>query len=375
MVLWEVLYFSLPHGPSISQELSLPGRREEMTMSNSLPPSGCKVGVVIVSYHTCALLLDCLQSLQGCSLPLCVVVVDNGSSDGSVEQVRKQYPSVRVVALERNYGFAAANNVGLRLLLQERQIEYLLLLNPDTIVHPGALETLVTFLVQHPRVGVVGPRLLNPDGSIQDAAFRFPTLSMSLLEMFPPGEVLPGRWYRSWWHGRYPQERSGQEPFPIDHPLGACMLVRRSTLEQVGLLDERYFMYHEEIDWCWRIRKAGWAIWQVPQARVTHIGGGSTRMVRYRMFVELHRSRVMFFRTYYSTAFFLAHRIITIAGMLRLIGRAWMAWFRASRTARATDELRAQLQAYGWVMRLMVRWRDQDQQGNKVFDAPRIGTD
>jgi GT2 family glycosyltransferase len=229
--------------------------------------------------------------------------------------------------------------------------DYVLLLNPDTVVHAGAIETLVAFLDQHPRVGVASPRLLNPDGTIQAAAFRFPTLSMTLLDLFPPGEVLPGRLYGSWWHGRYPQEQaqptSPPSPFPIDHPLGACMLVRRTVLEEVGLLDEGYFMYSEEVEWCWRVRQAGWAIWQVPQAIVTHVGGASTSQFRHRMFLELHRSRVRFFKHHYSPRFRHLHRAITRAGMLRATLRCW---FQYAQRQITREELRARLWAYGAVV-------------------------
>lgn len=317
-------------------------------------PSPPAIGIVIVSYNTRDLLAECLQSLRTSSLPLKPVVVDNGSSDGSVALVRAGFPEASLHALEHNTGFAAATNRGLRALgcgtaapEQPPPPEFALLLNPDTVVHPGAIEHLVDFLRAHPRVGLVGPRLLNPDGSVQTAAFRFPTLSMSLLDVFPPGEATPGRLYNSWWHGRYPQEQQPTTaPFPIDHPLGACMLVRRSVLEQVGLLDERYFMYSEEIEWCWRIRRAGWAIWQVPCARVTHVGGAATRQFRQRMFLELHRSRLTFFHQHYSRAFVRAHRAITRTGMVRAALQSWLDYAR-----RRIDQpdLRARLWAYGKV--------------------------
>ena len=202
------------------------------------------IGLAIVSYNTRELLRDCLNSLGNCSLPLRIVVVDNQSRDGSAEMVRSSFAQVELIEPGQNLGFAGGTNIALRHLLAleaGKHCEYLLLLNSDTIVHAGAIETLLAFLEAHPRVGMVGPRLLNTDGSVQAAAFRFPTLSMSMLDLFPPGEVLPGRLYGSWWHGRYPQEGIGSTPFPIDHPLGACILVRRSVIKEIGLLDEGYF--------------------------------------------------------------------------------------------------------------------------------------
>jgi N-acetylglucosaminyl-diphospho-decaprenol L-rhamnosyltransferase len=335
------------------------------------------IGVVIVSYNTCGLLRGCLESLRGCALPLRVVVVENASRDGSAALVRAAFPEVELVALENNIGFAAGTNVGLRHLGEwaggrvgewanarrntmqssphrcvapspTRPLpDYILLLNPDTIVHPGAIEALAAFLEAHPRVGAVGPRLLNQDGSVQPAAFRFPTLAMTALDLFPPGEVLPGRLYESWWHGRYPQERGGAEPFQIDHPLGACIMTRPEVIAQVGPLDEQFFMYSEEVDWCYRVRRAGWAIWQVPRARVTHIGGAATGQFRSRMLVALYESRLRFFRKHYSSRFVRWHTWIVRAGMLRAALLAWRAYARG---ALGADELRARLWTYGVIM-------------------------
>lgn len=319
--------------------------------------SPAPLGVAIVSFNTCDLLRDCLSSLELNALPVRVVVVDNASYDGSAAMVRAEFPTVELVALEYNPGFAAGNNFGLRQLgllaggatPAFTPPAFALLLNPDTLVHPGALEAMLGFLEAHPRVGMVSPRLLNPDGTLQDGAFRFPTLTMSLLEVFPPGEVLPGRLYRSWWHGRYPQERAGAAPFPIDHPLGACMLVRAEAVASTGPLDEGYFMYSEEIDWCWRMRRAGWAIWQVPAARITHIGGSATRKFRRKMLVELQRSRLRFFQLHYSPTFLAIHRVITRFGMLRASLADWRAYI-GGRLDR--ESLRMRLMAWGEICRL-----------------------
>ncbi|MBU6334559.1 MAG: glycosyltransferase family 2 protein [Chloroflexi bacterium] len=304
------------------------------------------VGVAIVSYNTCALLRDCLASLQRCTLALHTVVVDNASRDGSAAMVRGAFPAVTLIEPGANLGFAGATNLALRHLLAEPHAtrpEVLILLNPDTIVHAGAFEQLVAFLADHPRVALVAPRLLNPDGSLQDGAFRFPTLLMTVLDLFPPGEVLPGRLYRSWWHGRYPQER-GDAPFAIDHPLGACMAVRRTVLDEVGLLDDGFFMYAEEVEWCWRMRRAGWAIWQQPAARVTHIGGAATRQFRGRMLVALWHSRMRYLRRAHPAGIVRLHAAALALGMLRATLLAWRA-YRAGEITR--DELRARLWAFG----------------------------
>jgi GT2 family glycosyltransferase len=314
------------------------------------------IGVVIVSFNTCELLRGCLESLRGCALPLRVIVVDGGSRDGSAAMVRAGFPEIELIALEQNVGFTAGTNIGLRGLgagewgldesTRSPAPDYMLLLNPDTVVHPGAIEALAAFLDAHPRVGAVGPRLLNTDGSVQSAAFRFPTLAMTLLDLFPPGQVLPGRLYGSWWHGRYPQEQCAEAPFPIDHPLGACILARRAVVEQVGMLDECFFMYAEEVDWCYRIHQAGWAIWQEPRARVTHVGGAATSQFRSRMLITLYESRLRFFRKHYSRRFIRWHVRIVRAGMLRM---ALCDWRDYARGRIGGGERRARLWTYGQV--------------------------
>jgi len=282
------------------------------------------IGVAIVSYNTCALLRACLQSLQRCTLPLAIVVVDNGSRDQSPHMVRSEFPGVLLIEPGENLGFAKGTNRGMQeLMAQLPEIQYMLMLNPDTEVHDGAIEALVSFLVTHPRVAVVSPQLRNPDGTLQRAAFRFPTPAMTMFDLFPPGEVTPGRFYDSWWHGRYPEEQVGDQAFAIDHPLGACMLTRVAVLNSVGMLDETYFMYAEEVDWSRRVRAAGWAIWQEPAAVVMHVGGASSQQFKAAMLTALWQSRMRYWERWATPHELWWHRFWLRAGMTRLHVRAW----------------------------------------------------
>jgi GT2 family glycosyltransferase len=225
----------------------------------------------------------------------------------------------------------------------------MLMLNPDTVVHDGAIESLVSFLVAHPRVAVVSPQLRNPDGTLQRAAFRFPTPLMTLFDLFPPGEVTPGRFYDSWWHGRYPQEVIGDEPFAIDHPLGACMLTRVEVLNTIGMLDESYFMYVEEVDWSRRVRAAGWAIWQEPAAVVTHVGGASSKQFKAAMLTALWQSRRLYWQRWATPAELRWHRRWLWLGMTRLHARAW--WQRV-RGQLSSAEYAEQTRIYRSLARL-----------------------
>jgi N-acetylglucosaminyl-diphospho-decaprenol L-rhamnosyltransferase len=311
-----------------------------------------RIAIVVVSYNVCDLLRQCLTSATAAELPAQVIVVDNASHDGSVEMIRREFPAAHLIANATNRGFAAGTNQGIRHALAAPQPpDYVLLLNPDAFLRPGALAALVVFMDAHPRVGTAGARLFYPDGRPQEGAWHFPTLLMTLFDLFPPRGPLLGRLYASSLNGRYREER-GVEPFPIDHPLGAAMIMRRETIDEVGLLDEEYWMYVEEVDWCYRCREAGWAIWQVPQAEVVHVAGASSQQFKGRSFVALHRSRLRFFSKHSDARRERWNRRIVRAGMLWAMLTTWRDRWRGRIGA---DELRRRLLAYGQVLRMAER--------------------
>ncbi len=213
-----------------------------------------------------------------------IFVVDNGSQDGSGSEVKKVFPFVHLIENEKNLGFAKAVNQGLR----KTSGQYILLLNPDSKVLEGAIETLKAFMDNHPEAGVAGAQLLNSDGSKQNSIANFPSLATELLNknllrwLFP--ERFPGK------------EIIYHEPIEVDSVIGACMMVRREAMEQVGLLDEDYFLFLEETDWCYRIKRAGWKIYHHPQAEIYHFQGKSAEKDKKRAKVEYYRSRYQFFK-------------------------------------------------------------------------------
>jgi len=322
------------------------------------------LSIVIVSFNTRQLLKECLDSvyasLAESTLTGEVIVVDNASRDGSAAMVREHFPGVRLIANEENRGFAAANNQALRApgygtaLL--RRIgdtphlpppKYVMLLNPDTIfrrnsaaVSGSALTTLVRFMDENLRAGACGARLLHSDGRFQHSAFAFPTLFQVFLDFFPINYRLTD----SRLNGRYPRRLyQAGEPFPIDHPLGATLMVRQEVIEQVGLLDERFFIYCEEIDWCLRIKAAGWSIWCVPEAEIVHHVAQSTGQFRDEMFVALWKSRYQLFEKHYSRLFqWMARRIVRL-GLWAEVRRAPAA---AQRGEITESELTSRLTAY-----------------------------
>jgi N-acetylglucosaminyl-diphospho-decaprenol L-rhamnosyltransferase len=274
------------------------------------------LALLIVNWNVRELLHTCLTSvcndLAGSGLDGEVWVVDNASRDGSCEMVRAEFPQVRLIASPENVGFAGGNNLALRQMGAAAPPNNVMLLNPDTKLQRGALRTLFDFLVEHRGVGVVGARLFYADGGFQHSAFGFPGLWQILFDLFP----LPSRLYDTRLNGRYPRawyER--QEPFPVDHPLGAAMMIRWEVIAQVGPFDEGFHMYCEEIDWCARIKQAGWKIYCVPRARVMHYEGQSTRQIRQESFVNLWHSRRRLYDKHYGPAKNWLARHLVRAGM------------------------------------------------------------
>jgi len=239
-----------------------------------------------VSWNSREYILPCVASIfeTARSVPMEAIVIDNHSSDGGGLEVKKAFPMIRLIGNERNLGFARAMNQGLR----QSSGRYALLLNPDTRVKEGAIERLLSFMETHPEAGVSGGQLLNWDGSKQNSIANFPSLATELLNksllrwMFP--KRFPGK------------ERNSFEPMEVDSVIGACMIVRREAMEQVGSLDEDYFLFLEETDWCYRMKKAGWKVYHVPPAEIYHFQGKSAEREKKRARVEYYRSRYHFFK-------------------------------------------------------------------------------
>lgn len=235
--------------------------------------------VVVLNYRTAALTIDCLRSLVdeiGAIPGSRVVVTDNASGDGSVEKIASAISTnhwhewVEVMPLERNGGFAFGNNAAIRPVLASAACPYVLLLNPDTVVRSGALQALLTFMHDHPDVGIAGSRLEDLDGTPQHSAFRFPNVISELdfgLRLGLVSKLL------SRWVGILPIADS---PHQTQWVAGASMMIRREVFDAIGLLDEHYFMYFEEVDFCLRAHRAGWPCWYVPQSHVVHFVGQSS---------------------------------------------------------------------------------------------------
>lgn len=250
------------------------------------------LSVIIVSWNTRELLAQCLASLPAATAGLTseVIVVDNGSTDGSPALVAERFPAVRLLTNAENVGYVRANNQALRLA----QGRYVVLLNSDTVAPPESLTRMVQFLDEHAEIGAAGPKLLNPDGTFQGSYAYFPTMGSVALS----AAGLARRLYLP--YDPSPAPRPGEVSHPVDWVPGACLLIRQTTLAAVGLLDEGFWMYSEDTDLCYRIQRAGWQVYYLPDVAVVHFGGASSRQCRPDSVGRLYRSKLRFCRKHYG---------------------------------------------------------------------------
>lgn len=254
------------------------------------------LSVLIVSWNVRQLLLSCLAALPaavGNALSCEVIVVDNASSDGTVEAVRRAFPQVQIIANSQNCGFAGGNNQA----LDVARGDFLLLLNPDTEPAPGAITELVHFIRNHPDVGIVGPRLRYGDGSEQSSRRRFPSLLILFTESTIVQECAP---WLPWFRRYVMSDRAGDVPQRVDWIVGAAMLARRQLIDDIGGLDERFFMYSEELDWCRQARAASWAVAYDPAAEIVHYEGKSSEQVVAARHIRFFYGRVLYTRKYHG---------------------------------------------------------------------------
>jgi N-acetylglucosaminyl-diphospho-decaprenol L-rhamnosyltransferase len=298
---------------------------DDVTIRNTNEPV---CAVVLVCWNNKGYLEPCLRSLYGAGMHnrFEVVVVDNGSTDGSQQMLREQFPDVQIIQNESNVGLGKASNQG----IEATQAPFVLLLNNDTIVNGPSLDALIDFMAATPDAGAAGGRLLNGDGSFQAAFNRFSTLAEEFLIATRIGERL--------WPG-YPSHHTDAQVRSVDWLCSACLLVRRAALANVGLLEERFFIYGDEADFQYRLVEGGWKVYFLPQVATIHFGGGS--MDRWRRRKMVYRGKMLFYRWNYGAL--KEYTLRTMLGLLT-VGKvaAWtLAWLIPSLHSRAAVELRS----------------------------------
>lgn len=317
------------------------------------------VSIIIVSYNTRDLLRECLNSIYDTvkQINYEVIVVDNSSYDGSMLMVKSEFPWMRLIANSENRGFAVANNQALRIA----KGRYIVLLNPDTIVLPDTFNTAYKYLNEHEDIGALGCQLLNPDKTLQlSCAYEFPSILFilgrifvratgvsSILDRFFPNLRYPFKWWLTPNDHRYPRE--------VAHVTGACLWVRKEVLDRVGLLDEQYFMYFEETELCYRIKRDGWKIYYLPNTRVIHVQHASARTSKDFFFGErefhFYRNRLIFFRTHRSRCELVCYRMLAIISALAKLSLS------ALLLLIHYDEMKIRIRAYLRVIRLSLSFR------------------
>lgn len=305
------------------------------------------VSFAIVNHNRRAILEECLKAIfeNAGSIRFEILVVDNASSDGSVEMVREQFPSVEVIVNEQNRGRAAATNQAIR----ESKGRYVFVLDNDAVVLPDTLQEMVRFMDEHPRVGVLGCRLLKPDGGLEPSCRALPTLRTLLfralhLDRLLPGNRVTGAAVMSYW--------GHDSVCEVEVVAGACMLVRREVVEQVGLMDEQFVFYAEEADWCYRIKQGGWEIYFTPNAEIIHYGGlcsgGRTSV---QMHLELYRSSLKYFKKHNGWFGHMAARLLsTIRVTLRLLYWSFIWLLQPSKRQQASYKIGLYWPALRWLL-------------------------
>ncbi len=298
--------------------------------------------IIIVSWNCREYLENCLRSIDASAPAISykVMVVDNNSTDATVELLRKDFTSVEIHANKENVGFAVANNQA----MGTARSRYMMLLNPDTLVHPGALDALVRFMDGHPSVWAVGPAMLNRDGSPQRTGVRFPNSWNILCEALFLDRLFP----TSMMCGRHKElYKDDAISRPVDYVQGACLMIRSDVFKKVGGMDEKFFMYFEETDWCCRMYKAGGQVYLCPDAKVTHFGGGDVGHYDEVRLVHYHRSLFLFYKKHRSLFSSILVRIIVAErSLIRVVVWVIVALAHPHMRSSAVSSIRGYLRTF-----------------------------
>jgi GT2 family glycosyltransferase len=303
------------------------------------------VSIVIVTWNGKKYALECLASLQGdrCRLPIEVIVVDNASTDGTPAAIREQYPDVKLIENNGNLGFAKANNIG----LAQCRGRYVALVNSDVVVPPGCLEKMVAYMDEHTDIGLLGPKMLDPDGGLGQSVMRLPTVwntfccALGLHSIFPDSKLFGG-----FLMDGYPYNRTED----VEVLTGWFWMTPRVALNQVGGLDEQFFMYGEDIDWSFRYLKAGWRVVFYAGAEALHYGAASSGQAPTRFYVEMRRANLQYFKKHYGWFGGLGYSFATwVHELVRVLGYGILYCFNRYKRGDAAFKVGRSLSCIRWL--------------------------
>ena len=309
--------------------------------------SGVRLSVVIVTWNAKQLALNCLDSLghYRTDPSVEIIVVDNNSSDGTPGAIREGYPFVRLVQNDTNLGFAKANNIG----ILASSGDYVCLINSDVVVPRDCLEKMASYMDGNPTIGMLGPRMIGPDGAVGRSCMGFPTLwrafcrTLGLDTLFPKSQLFGQLLMTHFAHDRTAD---------VEVLNGWFWMTRRSAIQELGLLDEQFFMYGEDIDWCKRFHTAGWRVVYFADAQAIHYGGGSSADAPVRLYVQMHRARLQYWRKHHSTvaqAAFVFTAALHLA--FRIVGYAALYLVRRSDRSRVRFKIQRSVASMLWLLR------------------------
>ena len=304
------------------------------------------LSIIIVSWNAKKYLEKCIASIIGKTVKYQteIIVVDNASTDGSVELVKGQFPKVKVICNDTNLGFAKANNIGIK----QGTGKYICLINSDVEILQGCFDSMVSYMEKNPEIGILGPQILDSNGNIQRSCMGFPTLwnafcrALFLDKLFPKSELF----------GSYLMTFQNQNTTqPVDIINGCFWMVKKKVLKQVGLLDERFFIYAEDKDWCKRFWDAGWKVVYFPQAQAIHYGGASSSNAPIRFYIEMYRANYEYWKKYHSRPAQLTFLLITgLHHIIRLIGEMMLLVIRPSKRSYVLNKIKRSIALIQWLL-------------------------
>jgi len=306
------------------------------------------LSVIIVSWNAKEYLQKCLESLipETMTHVTEIIVVDNASTDGSPEMVKERFPHVKLICNDANLGFAKANNIGIK----QSKGKYICLINSDVVVLRGCIDRMLDYMNQHLEIGMLGPKILNPDRTLQPSCMGFPTIwnvfcrALALDTLFPRSRLFGGRLMTFWPHNNVCR---------VEVLNGCFWMVRREALNKVGLLDENFFMYGEDIDWCKRFHDAGWMVVFFPDAQVIHYGGGSSSNAPVRFYLEMQRADLQYWKKHHSRPAWIGYLLITLLyQIVRISGQTVIYILKPSKRRQANLKIKRSVACIQWFLRM-----------------------
>src|SRR5581483_3103251 len=304
------------------------------------------ISVVIVTWNGKRYAMECLESLRACNLrvPFEIIVVDNASTDGTPEAIRSSFPEVQLIETGANLGFAKGNNIG----IARSRGEYLCLVNSDVVVAAGCIEKMLELMKANSDIGVMGPKMLCSDGQVGLSVTRLPTVWNTLCSALALNSLFPSNSLFSGFSGK---RDSTAALVDVEVLAGWFWMISRRALEQVGGLDERFFMLGEDLDWCFRLRKAGWRVVYCGEAESLHYGGGSSEVTPARFYVEMRRANMQYFRKHHGIPGVIGYTVaIAIHEFARIIGYSASYCCDKQRRVEATAKVQRSLSCLRWLI-------------------------